>query len=91
MSQYEGAIMLETKWIIFAGWSLFSFCLVGIGIGLSWGQTAEALVLLLHIKFDISQQKIQGYVALMMDIPSLAQLRALIGKFVESLAGRPIQ
>ena len=31
--------MLETKWIIFAGWSLFFF-LVGIGIGLSWGQTA---------------------------------------------------
>jgi hypothetical protein len=32
--------MLETKWIIFAGWSLFGFFLVGIGIGLSWGQTA---------------------------------------------------
>ena len=29
--------MLETKWIIFAGWSLFGFFLVGIGIGLSWG------------------------------------------------------
>jgi hypothetical protein len=40
MSQYEGAIMLETKWIIFAGWSLFSFFLVGIGIGLRWGQAA---------------------------------------------------
>jgi hypothetical protein len=33
--------MLETKWIIFAGWSLFGFFLVGIGIGLSWGQTAS--------------------------------------------------
>jgi hypothetical protein len=32
--------MLETKWIIFAGWSLFGFFLVGIGIGLSWGETA---------------------------------------------------
>ena len=30
--------MLETKWIIFAGWSLFGFFLVGIG--LSWGETA---------------------------------------------------
>jgi hypothetical protein len=32
--------MLQTKWIIYAGWSLFGFFLVGIGIGLSWGQTA---------------------------------------------------
>jgi hypothetical protein len=29
--------MLETKWLIFAGWSPFGFFLVGIGIGLSWG------------------------------------------------------
>jgi hypothetical protein len=36
----RAATMLETKWIIFAGWSLFSFFLVGIGIGLSWGETA---------------------------------------------------
>jgi hypothetical protein len=33
--------MLETKWIIFAGWSLFGFFLVGIGIGLSWGETGD--------------------------------------------------
>jgi hypothetical protein len=32
--------MLETKWIIFAGWSLLGIFLVGIGIGLSWGETA---------------------------------------------------
>ena len=32
--------MLQTKWIIYAGWSLFGFFLVGTGIGLSWGQTA---------------------------------------------------
>ena len=36
----RAATMLETKWIIFAGWSLFGFFLVGIGIGLSWGETA---------------------------------------------------
>src|ERR1700716_610241 len=40
ISQHEAGNMLETKWVIFAGWSLFGFFLVGIGIGLSWGQTA---------------------------------------------------
>jgi hypothetical protein len=40
MSLIGAATMLETKWIIFAGWSLFGFFLVGIGIELSWGQTA---------------------------------------------------
>jgi len=32
------ATMPETKWVIFAGWSVFGFFLVGIGM--SWGQTA---------------------------------------------------
>jgi hypothetical protein len=36
----RAATMLETKWVIFAGWSVFGFFLVGIGIGMSWGQTA---------------------------------------------------
>ena len=42
----------------------------------------EDRVLFLHIKFEISQQEINGFVALMMDIPSIAQLRALIAEFV---------
>ena len=45
----------------------------------------EELILFLHIKFDVSQREIQGYVALMMDIPSIAQLRLLIAEFVMSL------
>jgi chemotaxis protein CheC len=32
--------------------------------------TASSLVLFLHIKFDIRQKEIGGYVALLMDIPS---------------------
>jgi chemotaxis protein CheC len=51
----------------------------------------ESVVLFLHIKFEVSQQKMQGYVALIMDLPSIEQLRALIGKFVASLADRPTQ
>src|ERR1700747_2735708 len=42
----------------------------------------SSLVLFLHIKFEIRQKKIGGYVALLMDIPSLDQLRSLIAGFV---------
>ena len=50
--------------------------------------TRDALVLFLHIKFDISRQQIRGYVALMMDIPSVAELRSLIADYVVSLTRR---
>ena len=45
----------------------------------------ESFVVFLHIKFEISDQEFQGYIALMMDVPSIAALRSLIAKFVESL------
>jgi chemotaxis protein CheC len=45
----------------------------------------ESLILFLHIKFDISKREIHGYVALMMDIPSIEQLRSLIAEFVNSV------
>jgi chemotaxis protein CheC len=43
------------------------------------------LVLFLHIKFEIRQKQIGGYVALLMDIPSLDQLRSLIAGFIASV------
>jgi len=48
----------------------------------------ESFILFLHIKFDISRQQIRGYVALMMDVPSVAELRSLIADYVVSIAGR---
>jgi chemotaxis protein CheC len=45
----------------------------------------SSLVLFLHIKFEIRQKQIGGYVALLMDIPSLDQLRSLIAGFVASV------
>jgi chemotaxis protein CheC len=45
----------------------------------------SSLVLFLHIKFDIRQKEIGGYVALLMDIPSLDELRSLIADFVKSI------
>ena len=43
------------------------------------------LVLFLHIKFEIRQEEILGYVALLMDIPSFAELRSLVAAFVSGV------
>lgn len=45
----------------------------------------SSFVLFLHIKFEIRQREISGYVALLMDIPSLDELRFLIAGFIESI------
>ena len=42
----------------------------------------QNLVLFLHIKFEISTKEIRGYVALLMDIPSVDELRLLIADFI---------
>jgi chemotaxis protein CheC len=47
------------------------------------GQTN--LILFLHVKFDISQREIRGYVALLMDISSLDQLRLLLAQYIASI------
>src|SRR6476659_9762017 len=46
---------------------------------------SQNLVLFLHIKFEISKKEIRGYVALLMDIPSMDELRLLIADFVSSV------
>jgi chemotaxis protein CheC len=45
----------------------------------------ESLILFLHIKFEIRNKEIRGYVALLMDIPSIDELRLLIADFVTGL------
>ena len=47
-----------------------------------------SLVLFLHIDFAVRENKIRGYLALLMDLPSMDALRALIHDFIESF-GRP--
>jgi chemotaxis protein CheC len=49
------------------------------------GKTQKNLILFLHIKFEISKKEIRGYVALLMDIPSIDELRLLIADFVTSV------
>jgi hypothetical protein len=48
----------------------------------------ESCILFLHIKFEISHHEVQGYVALMMDLPSIDQLRSLIAEFLKD--GEPV-
>ncbi len=47
--------------------------------------STSSLVLFLHIKFEIHQKEISGYVALLMDIPSLEELRSLIAAFIGAI------
>src|SRR6187399_902318 len=49
--------------------------------------STSSLVLFLHIRFEIHQKEISGYVALIMDIPSLDALRSLIAVFIGSITG----
>ncbi len=43
----------------------------------------QAVVLFLYINFAISDRDIRGYIAMLMDLPSLDALRRLIGEFIE--------
>jgi chemotaxis protein CheC len=45
-------------------------------------EAPESLILFLHIRFEIRNKEIGGYVALLMDIPSIDQLRLLIADYV---------
>jgi hypothetical protein len=45
---------------------------------------SQNLVLFLHIKFEISKKEIRGYVALLMDIPSIDELRLLMTDFIRN-------
>jgi chemotaxis protein CheC len=46
------------------------------------GESVKPSVLFLRIKFEISHKEIQGFVALLMDIPSIEELRSLVAEFV---------
>ena len=48
-------------------------------------ETPGRLVLFLRIRFEVSNREIRGFVALLMDIPSIDELRSLIADFVTSI------
>ncbi len=44
-------------------------------------------VMFVYINFAFQQRDIRGYIALLMDMPSLAALKLLLGEFIERTAG----
>jgi chemotaxis protein CheC len=54
---------------------------------LAGGNVQEDLVLFLRIDFSMRERDIQGYIAMLMDMPSLNSLKLLIGEFIKRVAG----
>lgn len=47
----------------------------------------DGLVLFLYINFSIRNRDIRGYIAMLMDLPSLAALKELIASFIDRVIG----
>jgi len=50
---------------------------------------SEGLVLFLYIDFAVRKHDIRGYIAMIMDLPSLALLKALLEEFIARIVGDP--
>jgi chemotaxis protein CheC len=48
---------------------------------------AGDFVLFVYINFSVRERDIQGYIALLMDLPSLEALKTLLGEFIQRTAG----
>jgi chemotaxis protein CheC len=44
-------------------------------------------VLFIYINFAVKQRNLQGYIAMLLDMPSLVVLKQLLGSFIERVAG----
>lgn len=53
--------------------------------GAAEGEEATGVVLFLYINFSIRNHDIRGYIAMLMDMPSLAMLQQLIAGFISSV------
>jgi chemotaxis protein CheC len=45
-------------------------------------------VLFIYINFAVRQRDIQGYIAMLLDLPSLSILKALLGSYIERTVGQ---
>ena len=50
-------------------------------------RATDSLVLFLYINFAVRERDIRGYIAMLMDLPSLASMKLLVGSFIERVAG----
>ena len=48
---------------------------------------ASEVVMFLYINFTVGQRDISGYIAMLMDMPSLTALKGLLGEFIERETG----
>ncbi len=48
---------------------------------------ADDIVMFLYIDFSVRERDIRGYIAMLMDMPSLAALKELLGEFIERTIG----
>jgi chemotaxis protein CheC len=51
------------------------------------GSASDGLVLFLYIDFAVRERDIRGYIAMLMDLPSLTALKALLDEFIERVVG----
>lgn len=51
------------------------------------GGEADGLVLFLYIDFAVRKRDIRGYIAMLLDLPSLQTLKELLGEFIERVVG----
>ena len=45
------------------------------------------MVMFLYIHFSMQERDIRGYIAMLLDMPSLAALKILLGEFIERTTG----
>jgi chemotaxis protein CheC len=50
---------------------------------------AGDVVLFLYINFAVHERDIRGYIAMLMDMPSLAALQVLLREYIERETGQP--
>lgn len=48
---------------------------------------ADGLVLFLYINFSVRHRDLRGYIAMMMDMPSLRALKGLLAEFIQQVVG----
>lgn len=51
-------------------------------------QSGAGLVLFLYIDFTIKNRNVHGFIALLMDLPSIAALKAIVGDFIAEVGQR---
>jgi chemotaxis protein CheC len=51
--------------------------------------SAEQFVLFLYIDFNIKQRDVHGFIALLMDLPSIAALKEIVNDFISAIEKQP--